>query len=270
MSEVILRGKLIGTDKHGFLCLTDMWRIAGEPEHRKPNDWLNQLATRDLAAALIAKLNGNKNLVATRRGRHGGGTYAHFILALAYAEHLNPELGVEVREIALRVYAGDVSVLDDFKRTHAEKLEEDGQRVTVRDEIRKNNFDLNATLKQAGANHTSQYAQFHNHGYRGLYNEETEDAIHRRKRLERHQKILDHMGFSELSANMFRTSMAQDYLKKYPISGVKRALEVHYRMGKSVRDLLVAHGLDMPEVMPTVDSINAARKRLKGASHGTD
>jgi len=264
MSEFILRGRIIGSDGNGFLCLTDMWRVAGEPEHRKPNDWLSQLATRDLASALIAKLNGNKKLVATRRGRHGGGTYAHVILALAYAEHLNPDFGVEVREIALRVYVGDVSVLDDYNRARASQLEEDGQRVMVRDEVRRNNSDLNAILKEVGATHSAQWAAFHNEGYKGLYNGETEDDIHRRKDLAHNQKILDHMGFDELITNAYRTSIAQRYLRKHhPISGVKRAMEVHYRMGKRVRDDLTELGLDMPEDMPAVDSINDARKRLK-------
>ncbi len=279
MSDLILRGKLIAMDDQGRLSLTDMWRVAGEPGSRKPPYWLRLPTTIELIEALKVRLSHNKNpaampsattdggvteLVATRRGRRGGGTFAHIILALAYAEYLHPGLGVEVREIALRVYAGDVTVLDEYRRDHAEQLEEDGQRVMVRGEVRRNNSDLNAILKEVGATHSAQWAAFHNEGYKGLYNGETEDDIHRRKGLGRHEKILDHMGFHELITNVFRTSMAQRYLRKHhPVAGVKRAMEVHHRMGNKVRNLLAEEGLDMPEEMPTADSIKSAEKRLK-------
>lgn len=202
MSDLILRGKLIATDDQGRLSLTDMWRLAGEEYSKRPFSWVRLPTTKAMHEALKARLSRNKNqaetppdskdgatqLVATRRGRRGGGTFAHIILALAYAEYLNPELGVEVREIALRVYAGDVTVLDEYRRDHAEQLEEDGQRVMVRGEVRRNNSDLNAILKDVGATHAAQWAAF------------------------RHEKILDHMGFHELITNVFRTSMAQRYL----------------------------------------------------------
>lgn len=271
MSEaLVLRGKPIATDENGYLSLTDMWRVAGEPKHKKPSEWFRILAVKELIAALTAKLNmgtaHNKNPINARRGRRQGGTFAQPVLALAYAEYLSPELGVEVREIALRVYAGDVSVLDEFKRTYSEQLEEDANRVTVREEVRRNNSDLNAILKEVGANHAKQWAAFHNSGYEGLYNGLNENAIHSRKRLHRGQRILDHMGFDELASNMFRTSLAQQHLRKFPVEGVKRACHVHHRMGQRVRTNLVEENLTMPEDLPTVGSINVARKRLKHAT----
>jgi len=266
--EIILRGTTIRTDEHGRLSMTDMWKVAGGPEHKKPAEWFRNLATIELMEALSLNVGHthNKKLVNTKRGRRKGGTFAHPILALAYAEYLSPELGVEVREIALRVYAGDVTVLDEFKRSYAEQLVEDGNRVMAREEIRKNNHDLNAILKDVGATHATQWATFHNEGYRGLYDGLDENDIHARKKLARGQRILDHMGFDELAANMFRTSLAQQHLRKFPVEGVRRACHVHNRMGKRVRGNLIEENLTMPEDMPAADSIKAAQKRLKHAT----
>lgn len=264
--EITLRGKTIRTDEHGRLSLTDMWKVGSEPENKRPVIWLRQHQTKELIAVLKVRHDHLYQPVVTKPGRYGGGTYAHPVLALAYAEYLSPELGVEVREIALRVYAGDITVLEDFKRTYAEQLVEDGNRVMAREEVRRNNSELNGILKEVGASHAAQWAAFHNSGYEGLYDGLNENAIHSRKSLKRGERILDHMGFEELAANMFRTALAQGYLRRNAVSGVKRACEVHKRMGGMVRDDLIEVGSEMPEDMPVLDSIKAAQKRLKHAT----
>jgi len=214
--EITVRGKVISQDEHGYLCLTDMWQLSGEPVWKSPPKWREIYTTKELLAALVVDIRykddikkiRSKSAIYTRLGRSAK-TFAHVILALAYGEYLNPKLGIEVREIALRVYAGDVTVLDEFKRAKREQIEEDGNRVMVREEIRRNNYDLNAIVKSVGARFSTQWAAFHNHGYEGLYNGLNENDIHALKKLKSNQAILDHMGFYELAANMYRTALAQ-------------------------------------------------------------
>lgn len=262
---ITIRESKVSVDDGGLICLTDLWKLSGEPVWKNPPKWIKRDYVRELIAAL-----GRSNIphgdvwepIKSKPGNRGG-TYAHPILALAYAEYLNPDLGIEVREIALRVYAGDVTVLDEFNRAHQERLNEDVNRIMAREEIRKNNTELNATLKTVGATHSTQWASFHNEGYKGLYDGLNEDMIHARKDLERNQKILDHMGSYELAANMFRTFTAQQHLKEHPVAGVKRACEIHHRMGQSVRAYLAEYNLTMPEDLPKADSIKDAQRRLK-------
>ncbi len=264
--DVTLRGVSIAKDENGFLCLNDIWKLSGEKETKSPSQWRRLPTTRELVEALSNRgLSPISEPIYARRGNCGG-TFAHVVLALAYAEYLNPELGVEVREIALRVYAGDVTVLDEYNRAKRAQLEDDGNRVAARGEIRRNNHDLNLLLKGVGATSAKQWAAFHNHGYEGLYDGLMENDIHARKKLEPNQAILDHMGFDELAANMFRTSMAQQHLRKYPVATVIRACQIHKKMGEDVRGLLEQNGLDMPENLPAADSIADARKRLR--DHG--
>lgn len=261
--DMILRGTAIGKDENGYLNLNDIWRLSGERDTKIPHQWRRLPATRELVSALSNRgFSPISDVIYAKRG-NGGGTFAHVILALAYAEYLNPDLGVEVRQIALRVYAGDVSVLDDYRQTKRSQLEDDANRITARDEIRRNNFDLNQLLKSVGAKTGRQWAAFHNKGYEGLYDGLDENAIHSRKNLDREQAILDHMGFAELAYNMYRTALAQQFLTKHPVDNVPRACEIHKRMGERVRSDLVELDLDMPEDLPMTDSIKSAQKRLR-------
>jgi len=248
-----------------------MWKLSGENENKSPYYWRRLPTTRELIEAMshdprfypaIAKTP-EKSAVYTKRGK-GAQTYVHVILALAYAEYLNPELGIEVREIALRVYAGDVTVLDEFNRNKHAQLEDDHNRVTVREEVRRNNYDLNMILKLIGAKYSAHWSAFHNKGYEGLYNGLNENAIHALKRLKHNQAILDHMGFHELAANMFRTSLAQQYLSMYQVESVMRACEIHKKMGQDVRNLLKQTGVMMPEDMPVVPSIKEGKRGKSG------
>lgn len=48
------------------------------------------------------------------RGKHGGGTFAHWQIALAYAKYLSPQLHMQVNEVYARFKAGDVTLADEI------------------------------------------------------------------------------------------------------------------------------------------------------------
>lgn len=273
MNDLVIRGSKIAQDSNGFFSLTDIWKLSGEKLGKQPAAWRRLPTTQELAAALVLRFSQDwleatiDALIYTKRG-NGAGTFAHIILAVAYAEYLNPALGIEVREIALRVWAGDFSVLDDFKRGQTEQMQEDYDRVLLRGEIKRYNFDLNALVKDAGAKLPVQWANFHNFGYKEQYNGETEDDIHRRKGLKRKQAILDYMCFDEMIANMFRVSQTRLRLRRNPGRTFMEACQDHAKIGRAVRAFMKKHGGIMPEDMPNVDSISDARKRIKNYARG--
>ena len=79
--------------------------------------------------------------------------------------------------------------------------------------------------------------------------------IHKRKRLEISQKILDYMGSTELIANLFRISQTEEKLRKDEISGAKAATATHYMVGKEVRGAIEKIGGTMPEDLPTPEKV---------------
>ena len=90
-------------------------------------------------------------------------------------------------------------------------LTEDEKRFYQRNLTRKGNYSLNQTAKKAGVKN---FDKFHNAGYKGLYNGETADDIAKRKGLRYREDILDNMGNTGLSANLFRISQTEEKLKK--------------------------------------------------------
>lgn len=57
------------------------------------------------------------------------------------------------------------------------------------------------------------YAIFQNRGYQGLYGGLGAKEIHSRKGLKKNQQILDHMGSTELAANLFRATQTDEKSK---------------------------------------------------------
>ena len=56
------------------------------------------------------------------------------------------------------------------------------------------------------------YAVFQNNGYQGLYGGLDAKGIHAKKELKKSQQILDHMGSTELAANLFRATQTDEKL----------------------------------------------------------
>ena len=125
---------------------------------------------------------------------------------------------------------------------------EDEKRFYQRNLTKKGNYSLNQTAKKAGVKN---FDQFHNSGYKGLYNGETADDIAKRKGLRYREDILDNMGSEELAANLFRITQTESRLKKDNIQGEKEANETHYDVGKKVRKAIADIGGTMPEDLPT-------------------
>ena len=96
------------------------------------------------------------------------------------------------------------------------QLSEDEKRLAIRNELAAHNKDLAAAAKDAGVETPLDYAIFQDHGYKGLYRGLGAKDIHVRKGLKKSQKILDHMGSTELAANLFRATQAEDKLRRFP------------------------------------------------------
>lgn len=87
--------------------------------------------------------------------------------------------------------------------------------------------------------------------------------IHARKGLKKSQKILDHMGSTELAANLFRATQTDEKLRRENIQGKSNANKVHYEVGAKVRETIKELGGTMPEDLPTPEKdIKQVKKEL--------
>ena len=134
-----------------------------------------------------------------------------------------------------------------------ELLTEEKKRLAIRNELKEHNIQLADAAKDAGVIEPLDYAIFQNHGYMGLYGGLKAKDIHSRKGLKKSHKILDHMGSTELAANLFRATQTEDKLRRENIKGKNKANETHYKVGKKVRQTIEELGGTMPENLPTPD-----------------
>ena len=141
---------------------------------------------------------------------------------------------------------------------------EEQRRLAIRSELRTHNSQLAAAAKVAGVIDPRDYAIFQNHGYMGLYGGLGAQDIHRRKGLKKSEQILDHMGSTELAANLFRATRPKTscVARKSPAK-TKPTKPTAKSEPKTIKEL----GGTMPEELPTVESIkkleSKAGKALK-------
>ena len=131
-------------------------------------------------------------------------------------------------------------------------LTEDQRRLYTRAQLAEHNRELALAANAAGVVTARDFAIFHDSGYRGLYNGETSRDIATRKGLARGQALLDHMGFEELSANLFRAAQAEAKLRREGTQGKDAANQTHFQVGAAVRRFIVEDlGGTAPEDLPT-------------------
>ena len=135
---------------------------------------------------------------------------------------------------------------------------EEFERLISRHELTERNKELSSTAKKAGV---SNYANFMNAGYLGLYNMNNWQLAKKRN-IDR-KNILDHMGSVELAANVFRSAITNEKIQNEKITGQSNLENAHYQVGKKVRTLVVEETRKYPEDLPVKKRLPEVKKELK-------
>ena len=160
---------------------------------------------------------------------------------------------------AVQTRIAEIKQMDEYNRLSTE----DEKRLFLRDELARHNTRLAETAKGAGVIEPHDYAVFQNHGYQGLYGGLGAQDIHKRKGLKKSQKILDHMGSTELAANLFRATQTEEKLRREQIKGKAKANITHYEVGAKVRQTIKELGGTMPENLPVAESIKSVETKQR-------
>lgn len=124
------------------------------------------------------------------------------------------------------------------------------KRIARRQELTEAHKKLLALARDAGIITSEQFALFMNAGYKGLYSGETENDIHKRKKLQPNQSISDYMGTLETLANVLRAEVAARRMGRQSVSSSIEANKTHHGAGATVRGWLTSEGI-YPEQLPT-------------------
>ena len=266
--ELVLRGQGVTADEHGNICLNDLWRLAGQPANKQAKDWFGSKRVAAVKVILDQRMVENfphsappPTYQVVGKGR-ASRTYAHVVLAMDYAEYLDPALAIEVRETFLRVKGKDVSLALEILEGMSEQAEYDSQRVQLRTLLKEHNKQSVQAASEAGV---TNFEAYNGAGVKGLYGGLTAAQVVKRKGLPQEAKHLDHAGHEELAANYFKATQTIAKIKREGISGQTAANTAHREVAEGVRETIKGFGGTMPEDEPALDNIREAEKRLKAA-----
>ncbi|MDP2385801.1 MAG: DNA damage-inducible protein D [Bacteroidota bacterium] len=160
---------------------------------------------------------------------------------------------------AVQTRLREIQQMDSYNKLSTEEE----KRLFLRKEMASHNKQLADAARNAGVIDPLDYAIFQNFGYKGLYGGLDAKGIHSKKGLKKSENILDHMGSTELAANLFRATQAEEKLKRENIKGKQKANQAHFEVGKKVRKTIQELGGTMPENLPKADSIKKIEKKAE-------
>jgi hypothetical protein len=226
MKDLEIRGRTIRADESGLICLTDIWEAAGFKVNQKPNDWRALPSAKSLTIALldqIAGKSGNKAKISvksvyyTKVGK-GGGTYAHPVLACAYAGHISPKLELEVRQTWLRYKAGDATLADEvLEKAGPAANEWAGVRALTRSTRNKHV----AVLADHGVVRPLDFATITNETYIALFDRPAK-GLRSDRGLKKNDNLRDKMSLPELTYIMAAESLANERIEETNPQGPTR------------------------------------------------
>lgn len=91
--------------------------------------------------------------------------------------------------------------------------------------------------------------------------------IKKRKGLDNKEDLLDRAGRTELAANEFRITQAEDKLIRDGVNCEREAINTHHQVGQEVRNVIKKIGGTLPENLPPEEPIkkltSVLRKKLE-------
>jgi len=140
-----------------------------------------------------------------------------------------------------------------------QNLDQDGQRLYLRGEVRAHNKELNSIAYKAGVKN---FGKFNDAGYLGLYGMHKK-TVQKRKNIGK-DDVLDRAGATELAANLFRITQTDEKLKRENIKGEGTTTFAHIVVGQKVRKSIEDIGGTMPEdLLPEANIKKLERQKNK-------
>ena len=128
------------------------------------------------------------------------------------------------------------------------------RRAEMRERVEQMNAALEDSAQQVGVP-IDGLPDFHEAGYRGMYDGRERSVIKSEKDIAQEDDLLDRMSLTELAANAFRMTQTESRLAKGDIAGAEHAQTTHFRIGQGVREAMADMSGILPEDLPAEPTI---------------
>lgn len=242
--------------------LNRIYEISGASPGKEPKEW-NKL---DSTKKVIESINGGKSpVLKTRRGVNGG-TWAHWQLALSYAQYLSPDLHLAVNQVFKErleeAIDPELGIARSRERAKAEWKNQghDDEWIAKRELHIDTRKAYTGALIEHDVKPGYEIGQCTNKIYKGIFNKdksEIEQDIRLKKpSLPRKVNIRDHAKLSSLAAIGLAEALASEEIAEFDVRGVKECGQVSFDKGASVRLALQDSRSKSPK-KPVIKPFNA-------------
>lgn len=227
--------------------LNRIYEISGASSGKEPKEWKKLEGTKNIIKSIEG---GNSPILKTKRGgiNGGGGTWAHWQLALSYAQYLSPELHLAVNQVFKERLE---EIIDpelgiersrDRARTSWKKQGHDEEWIAKREQHIDTRKAYTTTLIGHDVKPGTEIGHCTNKIYKGIFNKdksEIEQEIrHKKPNLPKKINIRDHAKMSSLAAIGLAEALASEEIDEFDVRGVKDCAQVSFDKGMSVRKAL--------------------------------
>lgn len=246
--EIPYNGKsfFIDVADGSMIDLNRVHEIAGSPKNKEPKEWLKLKGTKNL----IKTIKGDKTpFLKTRRGK-GGGIWAHWQIALSYAQYLSPELHFTANQVFKERLEEIANPELGIVRSR-ERAKQTWKRTGKTEDWiagREQGIDVHkyyiGTLFEHDVRAGIEIGACTNKIYKGLFNKDKnqiEKTIREKNSAERLPKninIRDYAKLSSLAAITLAEALASEEIEEENHRGVESCANASYSNAKSVRQSL--------------------------------
>ena len=225
----------VRTDKQ-MVCLTDLWNAAGCPKGKEsPRDWRRH-AGKQFVEFVGNFLNASSERIWNAKRGQGGGTFAHWQIALSYAKYLSHELHMHVNQIYMRYSMGDLELAEEvFDRT-TEGVEAQRRSVArIHSKVVRN--EHTQTLLEHGVREPKEFAICTNGTYQGLFGG-TARQLKRQRGLRVRDNLRDDLNLIEISAVFLSEALADRQMREEDLFGVTECRNACFEQGQAVSTVI--------------------------------
>lgn len=210
MQSLTVFNTAVSTDSENRVSLNDLYRIAEQKSmaagKMSPRDW----ARKDIGAGFIDHIQNatDSPVIKSKRGK-GGGTFAHWQVALAYAKYLSHDLHEQVNNI----YAGYVTASPEMAVDMVDRMGAKGAKwVAARADGRVQRLHFTDVLKRHGVLQGWQYGACTNAVYEPILGAKA-PALKNQRGVPAKASLRDAMSLKEVMATGLAEAIAAEAIE---------------------------------------------------------